>query len=382
MKEFLIVKTLVVFFFTWRVSLFIVSLVATLVIVKFGARFPYYNEILVSTGLPSWIWGFGNFDGVHYLNIAKSGYSAQFTQVFFPLFPMLINFFNFFQNYFLTGLLIANLFFLLSIISLYKLFRLDFDKDISLKAVILLLTFPTAFYFGAIYSESLFLLLSVLAFYLLRKKEFFLSGVFIALATATRIFGILLVIAYIIEFYYAVKERQIKFITLQAVKPLLGLLISPLGLITYMAYLKINFNDPLYFLNAQPIFGAERTNLPFVLLPQVIFRYIKILLSINVLSLPFLNALLELIFTLIPLFSLIFIFKKIRFSYWVFSFSCLILPTLTGTLSSMPRYSLMMFLSLPLIAILVKRNIWILYLTFTLIQAVLLTLFIRGYWVA
>src|SRR5690242_7110394 len=76
-------------FFIWRVFTFVAAAIAPKLLPAFGNRFPYV-EILRETGLPHWIWSFGNFDGVHYLRIAKDGYAYQYTQAFFPLYPILI----------------------------------------------------------------------------------------------------------------------------------------------------------------------------------------------------------------------------------------------------------------------------------------------------
>jgi len=53
-------------------------------------RFPYVDEVLKNSDLPAWMHQFGNFDGVHYVRIASAGYEYQFTQAFFPLYPLLI----------------------------------------------------------------------------------------------------------------------------------------------------------------------------------------------------------------------------------------------------------------------------------------------------
>lgn len=374
------------YFAVWRVVLFLTAAASVYLIPQFGARFPYYDRVLEITNLPNWIWGFGNFDGVHYLKIAQDGYTANYSQAFFPLFPLLVRLLALVvpkhatlntalyvdPAYFWSGLILSNFFFILSLLVFYKLLRLDFNNKWSFKTVILLLTFPLAFYFGAIYTESLFLLLLVSTLYLLRRKKFLKAGVLIGLATATRVFGVLLILVYLIE---VLKNKNFN------IKSLFGMMVSPLGLLGYMYYLKLNFGDALYFLTSQPVFGAERsTNI--VLLPQVFYRYIRIFFSQEVLSYSFFNAFLEFAFTLIPLILIILLYKKMRLSYFVFSLTGLLLPTLTGTLSSMPRYSLVAFLVLPFVVERFGRYYKLLVLIFTLIQVILLSLFIRGYWVA
>lgn len=368
-------------FIIWRVILFIIAFIAIYAIPEFGNRFPYWNTILTTTGLPSWIWAFGNFDGVHYLRIVTMGYeSSQYSQAFFPLYPLFIKFATLYSGNYLISLIATNIVFLMGLIVFYKLIEIDFSKKIAIGSIILLIIFPTSFYFGSIYSESLFLFFTVSSIYLLRKKNYLFAGVYGLLACSTRILGLWLIPIFLIEIYLEYRNKNIeKYI---AGKIIFGLLLIPLGVLLYMLYLFFNFNDPILFLSSQPAFGAERSSFPIVLPPQVFFRYIKILLAIPINSLLFFNAFLEFSFALISLLFLIISFKKIRFSYWLFSMGCWITPTLTGTFSSMPRYILMIFLLLPVLVNISKRYFILLSVLFIILGMILTALFTRGYWVA
>ena len=346
--------------------------------------FSYVDRVLTITNLPNWVWGFGNFDGVHYLRLAQNGYTAEYTQAFFPLYPLLIRLFNFLPkntgldlslytdpSYFYTGMLLSIVIFIPALYFLYKLWQEEYNQKISDIAILLLLSFPTAFYFGAIYSEALFLLLVVLVFWSVKKDKFILAGVFAALASATKIQGALLFVFLVIELWN--KHRR-------TWRDWLGVFISPLGLVIYMMFLKQTVGDPLYFLTSQSAFGASRTR-SLVLLPQVFYRYFKIMITVNPLTLNYFNALVEFIFTSVLIVGVVLAFKKIKFSYWVFVVLAVIMPTLTGTFSSMPRYALLAFPLLPLIAK-YKRVSRYIIIAQSLVQIVLLALFIRGYWVA
>lgn len=365
------------FFIIWRLALFVAAFIAVLLIPNFGARFPYYESLLITTGLPDWIWGFGNFDGVHYINIAKEGYWAANTQAFFPGYPLLIRYFKILDSFFITGIFLSNLMFLFSLFILYKLFRLDFDERVSLGSLLLLISFPTAYYFGSIYSESLFLFFCVTCIYLIRSGKFFWAGAFCALATATRILGIFLILLMVIEIIQN-KNWNKKMILIK----ITSLFLAPLGIVVYMYYLFIYYHDPLYFLSVQPAFGAERSGNQVVLLPQVLFRYLKIFTTVNPVSVGFFNALLEFIMTIIPLSVILYLAKRVRLSYLIFTVGCLLLPTSTGTLSSMPRYALMSFLVFPVIVTCLKSKTKYLVIIFSILQMVLVSLFIRGYWVS
>ncbi len=379
-------------FFVWRIFLFVFAFLAVFLIPVFGNRFPYVDRVLSITHLPGWVWGFGNFDGVHYLRLAQDGYSAQFSQAFFPLYPLLIRIFNFFPkgnldpnfytdpSYFYTGLILSSVFFIAGLYLLFKLWKLEQGNKIAWISILLLLTFPTAFYFGSIYSESLFLLLAVLTFWFVKKDKFILAGLAAALASATKVQGVLLGLFLAVELWEKYKGK-FKGSGKKLLKDILGVIISPLGLLTYMFYLYRIYGNPIYFLTAQPAFGAERSSVPLVTLPQVVYRYIKMLLVLPPGDLSFWNAVLELLITLVLVIALIYAFKKIKFSYWIFITLSVLLPTMTGTFSSMPRYALLAFPLIPLIANFNKASRYII-IAQVLLEIVLIAVFTRGYWVA
>ncbi len=384
MKKFLknnYFALIILLFLTWRLMLFVLAYAGPAIIKEWGNRFPYVEEQLISTKLPYWIWSWGNFDGVHYLNIAKNSYSHYYTQAFFPLYPLVVRLAAkiCFSNYLLAAILVSNLSFLLSLFVFRKLLFLDYpDHKLFFWIVIFLLAFPTSFYFGGVYTESLFLLFILMTLYLARQKKWFTASFFGMLASATRLIGIFIFFAFLVEYFLENKKPK------KTIKSLFVLMLSPFGLIAYMVYLYFKFQDPLLFWHVQPGFGAQRAgsglNLPF----QVIVRYFKIFLTVDYHQLVFWNAAFELVsFVLAALLLIKGHLKKIRLSYLIFGWLSLITPTLTGTFSSMPRYILVIF---PLFIVLgLSKNdlIKILWLFFSLIMLIIAVLFFtRGYWVA
>jgi len=363
-KELVIVATL---FAIWRYTLFLFAFFAKMLLPQFGARFPYVG-VLEESGLPYWIWSFGNFDGVHYLRIAQDGYAYQFTQAFFPLYPILIKLVSYITlgNFLVAALLISNITFFVGLLLFYKLIKKNYDEKIAFWSCIFLLTFPTSFYFGSVYTEGVFFLMIIAAFYFIEEKKILLASIIGSFASATRLVGIFLAPSLI-------KKLDNK--------SLIPLLIIPLGLFAYMIYLKIEFNNPFYFLTAQSIWGQERSTTGIVLLPQVFWRYIKILATTS--GLPLLNASFELVSSVFAIVILILANKKVKREWLIFSWLAVLTPTLTGTLASMPRYILIAF---PIFIVLtnikstlIKIGIIVLFLT---LQVILVSLFTRGYWVA
>lgn len=363
-------KKIIYLFILWRITLFIIAAIAPLIVPpNFGHSFPYWQERLISSGLPYLLWSFGNFDGVHYLGIAKDAYAAQYTQAFFPVYPLFIKIASYitFGNLIIAGLLISNTAFLAGFILFYKLTSKIYNDKIALWSCIFLLSFPTSFFFGAIYTEGLFFLLIIAFFYLINKKKYWQAAAVGAFASATRLVGLFL------SPFVGAGRRQLKFFLL--------VLIVPLGFLAYVLYLQIKFDNPLYFLSSQSIFGQERLTVGIVLLPQVFFRYFKILLTTSGLSL--ISAILELSSTIFALVMLVIAIKKVKFEWVGFSFLAVLIPTLTGTLASMPRYILIAF---PIYIVLASiKNIMVklfIVSVFLLLSILLVSLFTQGYWVA
>lgn len=368
-------KFLISSFLIWRLALFVCAIISSLVLV-FTPKYPYWETLLLPSGLPQWFWSWAGFDGVHYLTIGQFGYAAQYTQAFFPLYPLLIRFISpvFLGNFVLTGLIISNGLFLLALFLFHKLVKLDFEKNIGWM-VIFLLVFPTSFFFGSLYNESLFLCLSLGTFLAARKNNWRLAGILGGVASATRLVGIFLLPALLWEWYEQNRASKLQ---------LLWLFIIPAGLLSYMIYLQKNFGDALYFLHAQPFFGAQRTGGEIILLPQVIWRYLKILTSVPISVYAFWVALAELT-TFILVAGLLFLAhkKKIRLSYLIFSWLIFLTPTLTGTFSSLPRYVLPAFPIFMVLGNLESRSLkMLLALLSTLILILAVALFTSGRWVA
>jgi len=312
-----------------------------------------------------------NFDGVHYLSIAQNGYATQ--AVFFPLYPLLIRFFSFGRAYLASGLFVSNLAFLLTLIYFYKLLILDYPKKRSFESIIYLLVFPTAFFLGALYSESLFFLLLILSFYFARKGEWLLASVTAMLLGATRIIGIFILPALVYELYIQKKN----------IKEGLSLLMAPIGLVAYSLFNYLKWGDDLYFIKAHGELGNSRSVSAIVLFPQTIYRYIRILLSLPISQYEWWIALLEI--TIFIGVSLLLYFawkKKVRTSYLIFSLLAFLLPVSSGTFSGLPRYVLVLF---PIYVALsyMSRSFRKAYLIFSAILLfILLMFFSRGYFVA
>lgn len=327
------------------------------------------------------LYAWANFDGVHYWSIAYVGY-RQFEQAFFPLYPLLINLISGFVgiNSVLVGIIISNACIFVAIIFLYKLVKIDFKEKIAFWTIIFLLVVPTSFYFGSVYTESLFFVLSVASFYFARKQNWFLAGICGMFASATRIVGILLFPALILEYWLSYKHNKKNL--LYKIK-WLSLALIPCGLLVYMYWLNKNYQDPFYFFHAQSAFGAGRSGGSFILFPQVVFRYVKILTTLSF-GYQYVISSIELILSLSS-FVLIFLGRnKLRISYILYAFLLLVTPTLTGTFLSMPRFIVTVFPLFILLAIIIKNDNFkkIIAVGMALLLIIATMFYTRGYWIA
>lgn len=188
-----------------------------------------------------------HWDAVWYLSIAWNGYGATGADAaFFPLYPLLV---------FLAGgaaaspgaLLAASYAVSLAAFAgalylFHRLAELELGRSFARPAVLMLAFFPASLFFGAPYSESLFLLVSVGAFYAACSGRFAWAGALAAAASATRSAGIVLLLPLAILWWRGEGRRA---------ADALWLALAPLGLAAYAAYLGLAHGDALAFLDVQ-----------------------------------------------------------------------------------------------------------------------------------
>ncbi len=277
-----------------------------------------------------------NFDGVHYLTIAREGY-YQYQQAFFPLYPMLVRKLSavFEIAPLVSALAISHIAFFVGLV-FFWLMIVEYDKKNILRVLLLFLLFPASFFFAAAYSEGLFFMLSALVFFALRRRMWWLAGVAGFFASLTRFFGVYLFLSALIVYFSTAQKRRMQDVFF--------LMLIPLGLAAYMVYLWVVVGDPLAFFHVQPAFGANMSGSELILLPQVLWRYIKIFTTVEPAAFLYRVALFEFASFIFAAYLLIKAWKaKLPLEYFVYAAFVLVTPTLTGTLSSYPRYLLAAF---------------------------------------
>jgi hypothetical protein len=138
------------------------------------------------------------WDGLWFLHIASDGYAEDDgSAAFFPVYPLTIRAVDSLPGigYLAAALIVSNLAFLGALTAVYFLSKLEWGERIARRTTLYLAIFPTAFFFFAPYSESLFLLLAATSLWAARSERWVVAGTTGALAAATRSIGLVLVAA-------------------------------------------------------------------------------------------------------------------------------------------------------------------------------------------
>lgn len=325
------------------------------------------------------VWG--RWDAEHYLGVAKNGYSGT-EPAFFPLYPLLIRVVGTVTgSQLVAGLIVSNAAAFLGLLYFYKLIEHEYNRHVAQRATFYVSIFPTAIFFSAVYSESLFLFLTVASFYYVRERRWLTAGAFGFFAALTRSEGILLAAPLFIEWVIAAREGGREFFRYwfdDVVKPLVGMALVPLGLVVYMAYLWVLTGDPLRFSHVQAHWGREFAP-PWVSFANTVQKIVHAHATQTVA-----NESLELAFTLLMLVVLAVGFRRLRLSYIVYMALSIAIPMCTGSLMSMPRFALVLFPMFALFGLWGSRPTFgNAYVAFSLPLLGLFTvLFADWYWVA
>lgn len=319
-------------FLVWRISLFFLAYCGFYQIANPDAL---YSEFDYGTFWNMW----ARWDGWHYIRNAVRGYipDQPFT-AFFPLYPLAIQLVYKVMhiNPVASGLLISNLSILLTGLVLIKLVKMDFSQEIARRTFLYLLIFPAGVFLAAVYTESLFLLCTISTFYFARKKKWVWAGLCGFFASLTRNQGFLIFIPLLIELF---KEGDIKGLSgLFKKKVFLVILLPILGLLIYMFFLWLKFDDPFKFIHDQRTFG-RRLCISF---PKKFIKSIRYLWRGETGGRYFWNIL-EISSFWIFFISIFFVIKRIRLSYGVWMFLLLLPIILSNTLISVNRFVITLF---------------------------------------
>lgn len=193
------------------------------------------------------------WDAHHYIGLIENWYvnegDPRFHIVFFPLYPAIGRLLHLSTGLSSTAsaLVVANLAFFGCGIVLFRLVELTRGSRGGARAMLLMMFSPLTLFCSVPYTESVFLLTTLLAVYFARRRMFFWAVAFGALSANARMLGMATAVPIFYEMLRAAKGDLFRRYALSAVK----VLPVALGL---LAYIYLNYavtGDPFRFMTYQ-----------------------------------------------------------------------------------------------------------------------------------
>ena len=202
------------------------------------------------------------WDAGWYLSIVTDGYhyapgdpTVQQNIVFFPAFPMLMRaggrlLGGDMVGYVVAGTILSLSFFFGALAYLYAFARDRFGDDVARTSIWLLAAYPFAIFFGALYTESLFLLATAGAFYHFTRQQWGRAAAWGLLAGLTRLNGSLLVLPLgLLAISAATPQTRGKALAAAAA--------PGAGLVLYALFIWTLTGDPVAFFSSQLAWGRS-----------------------------------------------------------------------------------------------------------------------------
>jgi hypothetical protein len=233
----------------WMLSRVLFIVLTYFGVILFQSALHSAHPSFVHQLLPAW----QRWDVQWYIDIAQRGYRWKKSvgtspTAFFPLYPALIKLVVLIthRSYIVAALLLSNAAFFFALLYLWRLAHWEVGARVASRTVLYISVFPTALFFFAGYTESLFLFVTVACFFHLRRRDWLLAGLFGALASATRVTGVLLLLPVLYEY-----ARSRNFDVRRTDWSIYGGLMVPLGLLAFIVYLQASVGDGLAFTQSQ-----------------------------------------------------------------------------------------------------------------------------------
>jgi Mannosyltransferase (PIG-V) len=195
-----------------RIALFLLAAAAWGLSKERHSSMPNGVPLPLTNGWHNMFTDWDKLDANWFQYIAQYGYSRHnATGAFYPGYPMLVRLVGYLcgGHLLLAGYLVSNLALLAALVLLYRLTELEYDQASGRRAVLYLAIYPTAVFLFGLYSESLFLLFAVGAFYLARRGHWWWAGVVGIGATLTRSIGVVIALALAVEaVHQTVEDRR------------------------------------------------------------------------------------------------------------------------------------------------------------------------------
>ena len=209
------------------------------------------------------------FDNEWYIDIANNGYK-DISVVFFPMIPLIIRYLG------KLGLVIINI--LCTYFTGLIIYKLS-----NIKGSILWFFSPIAIFTMVLYTESIFVFLTILTLYLYKNKKYLLSGITLGLSVFCRNMGSMLFFSIFIIMFYDFIKKKVSFKNI-----LIMYIPATIISLIYPVYLQVVFNNWHLFVDAQytywnrissNIFSIIVKDIKFVISSKDVFNYIYFIVN-------------------------------------------------------------------------------------------------------
>jgi hypothetical protein len=175
-------------------------------------------------------------DANWFIGIAQHGYRRDGGAVFYPLYPLIVGLLGrlFGDRYIVAGIVVSLACCLGAFVVLYRLALPRLGRDGARRALLYLALFPMSLFLQAVYSESLYLLCVLAAFFFADRGRWLAAGVATGLAMLTRLAGLALVLPILLLAWRSPERRR----------ALASLLSAPLLAGLYPLWLQLKLHAP------------------------------------------------------------------------------------------------------------------------------------------
>jgi hypothetical protein len=291
---------------------------------------------------------FAAWDSGWYWDIAMRGYylrtDAQSSIAFFPLYPMLMRlaaapFGGSAGATWVAGIVVAFAAYIFALVEIHRFAeRLFGSREIARRTVLYIVVFPWSLFLGSVYSESVFLLTSVLALSRAYDRRWAQAGMWGALTTLTRPNGVLIAIP------LAILACRDKPSIRQVITRGAALAPIPLALAGFCAYVFVLTGDPVGWMTAQSHWGYSLGHPPWQQLQRVTAAFIDngaydYFFTSDIAAVELMQAATALAFlALTPL-----IFRRLGAAMGTYVLISLLVPLSSNTLEGLGRYTSVLF---------------------------------------
>jgi hypothetical protein len=278
---------------------------------------------------------FRTCDAQQYLYLSEHGYKAgMMPSAFYPLWPFLIRAGSFLcgGSHLIAGLILANVFSWLGLLAFHYLVHSLEGEETANASLLLLLAYPGAIFFLFIYTESLFLMLSVFFFIFLSRDRYGLASIFALLLPLTRSVGILILLPFAFHMLNEWRRNH------EFPKRNLLFLSAPLaGFCLYLLVLYLATGNPFEGFAAQRLFIADSS----VGKVADIAGFLRELANVTVFH-GLLGSLVDRVWFALFLIGLPLVWRKNK-DLFFYALPVGLVPAMTVSLMAFTRYALVVF---------------------------------------